>query len=94
MPISRIYARKAKSTDSRHPWNRCLVANLGREDAVDPWSDQLQMAKWPEGAMSEAGKLSFEVTPFIFYLTRQNDKSATQTTGGVAMKLDTSKNPK
>jgi hypothetical protein len=51
------------------------------------------MAKWLEGAMSEAG-MSFQVTPFIFYLTRQNDKSATQTTGGIAMKLDASKNPK
>jgi len=36
--------------------------------------------------------MSFQVTPFIFYLTRQNDKSATQTTGGVAAKLDTKVN--
>ena len=62
---------------------------LGGRIKVDPWSDQLQLAKWPEGAMSEAGKMSFQITPFIFYLTRQNDKSAKQTTGGVAVKLDT-----
>jgi hypothetical protein len=87
-------APSAEQPEAKPGANATAALPLGGRIKVDPWSDQLQMAKWPEGAMSEAGKLSFEVTPFIFYLTRQNDKSATQTTGGVAMKLDTSKTPK
>ena len=44
--------------------------------------------------MSEAEKMSFQITRFVLYLTRQNDKSAKQTTGGAAAKLDTNTNPR
>jgi hypothetical protein len=67
---------------------------LGGRIKVDPWSDQLQMAKWPEGAMSEAEKMSFQITPFVYYLIRQNDNSTTQRTGGAAAKMDTTANPR
>jgi hypothetical protein len=85
-------APSAEQSEAKTRANTMAALPLGGRIKVDPWSDQLQMAKWPEGTMSEAGKLSFQVTPFIFYLTRQNDKSATQTTGGVAAKLDTKAN--
>jgi hypothetical protein len=44
--------------------------------------------------MSEAERMSFQITPFVFYLTRQNANPATQPTGGIAAKLDTSGNQK
>jgi hypothetical protein len=53
------------------------------------------MAKFrPEATKSEARKMSFEITPFVFYLTRQSDTSTAQPTGGVAAKLDTKANPR
>jgi hypothetical protein len=85
-------APSAEQSEAKTRANTMAALPLGGRIKVDPWSDQLQMAKWPEGAMSEAGKMSFQITPFIFYLTRQNDKSATQTTGGVAAKLETKAN--
>jgi hypothetical protein len=88
----RDVAPPAEQSEAKTRANQMAALPLGGRIKVDPWSDQLQMAKWPEGAMSEAGKMSFQITPFIFYLTRQNDKSATQTTGGVAAKLDTKAN--
>jgi Peptidase family M48 len=67
---------------------------IGGRVKVDPWTDQLQMAKSKLAApMSEAEKMSFQITPFAFYLTRQNDRRTTQPTAGVAAKLDTSQNP-
>ena len=88
----RDVALPAEQSEAKMKANAMAALPLGGRIKVDPWSDQLQMAKWPKGAMSEAGKMSFQVTPFIFYLTRQNDKSATQTTGGVAAKLNTKGN--
>jgi hypothetical protein len=47
----------------------------------------------PEAAMSEAEKMPLEITPFVLYLTRQEDNSATQPAGGVAGKLDAKAKP-
>jgi hypothetical protein len=67
---------------------------LGGRVKVDPWTDQLQMAKSKLAApMSEAERMSFQITPFAFYLTRQNDRRTTQPTSGVAAKLNTGQNP-
>ena len=67
---------------------------LGGRVKVDPWTDQLQMAKSKLAApMTEAERMSFQITPFALYLTRQNDRRTTQPTAGVAAKLDTSQNP-
>jgi len=88
----RDVALPAEQSEAKMKANAMAALPLGGRIKVDPWSDQLQMAKWPEGAMSEGVKMSFQITPFIFYLTRQNAKSATQTTGGVAAKLNTKGN--
>ncbi|HTP67268.1 MAG TPA: M48 family metalloprotease [Dongiaceae bacterium] len=57
---------------------------LGGRVKVDPWADRLQFAKSrPEAPMSEAEKMSFEVTPFMLYLTRPNAKPQ-----GVAARVD------
>ena len=73
--------------------NRFLLP-LGGRIKVDPWSDQLQMANSkPEAALSEAEKMPFQITPFVFYHTRQEDNSATQPAAGVAAKLDAHAKP-
>jgi hypothetical protein len=69
--------------------NAVAALPLGGHIKVDPWSDQLQLAKFrPEAAASEAERMPFEVTPFELYLTRQENNAATQPAGGVAAKLD------
>jgi hypothetical protein len=45
-------------------------------------------------AMREGEKMSFQITPFVFYLTRQNDNSGAKPAGGVAAKLDANTNPR
>jgi len=47
---------------------------LGGRIKVDPWHDQLRMLKSkPVGTAAEAEYLPFEITPFVFYLTRQGE---------------------
>ena len=88
-------APSPEQSEAKPRTNPTAALPLGGRIKVDPWSDQLQMAKFrPEAAMSEAGKMSFQITPFVFYLTRQNDNSTTQPTGGVAAKLDTNAKPR
>ena len=46
---------------------------LGGRIKVNPWNDQLQMLKSkPVGTVAESEKMPFEITPFLFYLTRDN----------------------
>jgi hypothetical protein len=74
--------------------NAIVALPLGGRIEVDPWSGQLRLAKSkPEAAMSEAEKMPFQITPFVFYLTRQMDNSATQPADGVAAKLDANAKP-
>jgi hypothetical protein len=47
---------------------------LGGRIKIEPWNDHLQMLKSkPVGTVAESEKLPFEVTPFMFYLTRQGE---------------------
>jgi hypothetical protein len=79
-------APSAEPSEAKARTSAMAALPLSGRVKVDPWSDQLQWAKSrPEAAMSEAEKMSFQITPFVLYLTRQNDKSAKQTTGGVAV---------
>jgi Peptidase family M48 len=84
----------AQRSDANPATNAIVALPLGGRIKVDPWSDQLRMAKSkPEAAMSEAEKMPFQITPFVFYLTRQMDNSATQPADGVAAKLDADAKP-
>ena len=75
--------------------NTIAALPLGGRIKVDPWSDQLQIAKpTSENAMSEAEKMPFQIAPFVLYLTRQGHASPTEPSGGVAAKLDANANPK
>jgi hypothetical protein len=47
----------------------------------------------PVGAVAEAEKMPFEVTPFVLYLTRQGDHSSTEAPAAVAAKSDSDTNP-
>jgi hypothetical protein len=82
----------AQQSDAKPAANAIVALPLGGRIKVNPWTDQLQMAKHkPEAAMSEADKMPFQITPFVFYLTRQEDNS--QPAAGVAAKQDVN-NPK
>ncbi|HEY2120994.1 MAG TPA: M48 family metalloprotease [Candidatus Acidoferrum sp.] len=81
-------------SDAKPATNMTAALPLGARIKVDPWSDQLKMVKSrPEAAMSEGEKMSFQITPFVFYLTRQQDNSAAQPAGGVAAKLNANAKP-
>ena len=84
----------AQRSDANPATDAIVALPLGGRITVDPWSDQLRMAKSkPETAMSEAEKMPFQITPFVFYLTRQMDNVATQPVDGVAAKLDAGAKP-
>ena len=84
----------AQQSDAKSATNAIVALPLGGRIKVDPWSDQLRMARSkPEAALSEAEKMPFQITPFVFYLTRQVDNSATQPADGVAAKLDDNAKP-
>jgi len=85
---------KAEELDAK-PAHTTGALPLGGRIKVDPWSDQLQMAKArATGTLSEAERMSFQITPFYFYLTRAENSSPTQIPVGVAAKLDREANTK
>jgi hypothetical protein len=74
--------------------NAIAALPLGGRIKVDPWNDQLRLRKSkPVGTVAEAEKMPFQITPFVFYLTRQGDNSPTQAPGAVAAKLDADAKP-
>jgi hypothetical protein len=91
-----LTAQPATQQSHDKPETKAIAAlPLGGRIKVDPWSDQLQIAKpASEPAMSEAEKMPFQIAPFVFYLTRQGNTSPTEPSGGVAAKLDANANPK
>jgi hypothetical protein len=69
----------AQPTAAKPAAEAVVALPLGARIKVDPWDDQLRMLKSkPESAMAEDEKRPFEITPFVVYLTRQGDKSATE----------------
>jgi len=50
---------------------------LGGRIKIDPWNDQLRMLKSrPVGVVAEAENTPFQITPFMFYLTRVADNAS------------------
>ena len=81
-------ASAAPSAESEaKPTARVIAAlPLGGRIKVDPWNDQLRMLKSkPVGTVAETEKMPFQITPFLFYLTRDN--SPVEGKGSVAAKL-------
>ena len=67
---------------------------VGGRVKVDPWNDRLKMLKSrPVGAVAEDEKRPFQITPFEFYLTREESSSSTGTPAGVAAELNADVRP-
>ncbi|HKW65139.1 MAG TPA: M48 family metalloprotease [Candidatus Acidoferrum sp.] len=74
---------------------------LGGRIKIDPWNDQLRMLKSkPVGTVGEAENTPFQITPFMFYLTRVADNSpapmmtsATPAPGVAAAQMDAPPKP-
>jgi Peptidase family M48 len=70
---------KPTTPPEQKPAAKAIVAlPLGGRIKVDPWNDQLHMLKSkPVGTVAEAENTPFQITPFMFYLTRaENSQSA------------------
>src|SRR5713226_5383885 len=75
--------------DAKPAGNVIVALPLGGRVKVDPWNDQLRLLKSkPAGTMADTEKMPFQITPFVFYLTRQGDNQPAQAAGPVAVKLD------
>jgi len=75
--------------DAKPAGNVIVALPLGGRVKVDPWNDQLRLLKSkPAGTMADTEKMPFQITPFVFYLTRQGDNPPAQAAGPVAVKLD------
>jgi hypothetical protein len=85
----------AKPADAKaKPANVIAALPIGGRIKVDPWNDQLRMLKSkPVGALAEDEKRPFQITPFAFYLTRQESSSSTETPSGVTAELDADARP-
>jgi hypothetical protein len=74
--------------------NAIAALPLGGRIKVDPWNDELRMLKSkPVGMVAETEKMPFQITPFVFYLTRQGVNLPTANPGTVAVKLDSDTKP-
>jgi Peptidase family M48 len=84
------------STESNEKTSISVIAALplGGRIKIDPWNDQLRMLKSkPSVAIAESEKMLFQITHFLFYLTRQADNSASEDPGAVATKLPSGSKP-
>ena len=67
----------APDTEDKPAANEIVALPLGGRVKIDPWSDDLYLLKSaPVGNISERDKMPFEITPFMLYLTRQEDHGA------------------
>jgi len=81
-----------KPADAKSTANVLAALPIGGRIKVDPWNDHLTLLKAkPLGAIAEEEKKPFQITPFVFYLTRQVD--STEGTGASASRLDIGINP-
>ena len=77
-PVSAAPASGEKSSAGDKPAANTIVAlPLGGRIKVDPWNDQLHLLKSkPVGTVAEGENTPFQITPFMFYLTRvENSQS-------------------
>jgi hypothetical protein len=81
-------------SDAKPAANVLAALPLGARIRVDPWNDQLRMLKSkPVGMVAETEKMPFQITPLVFYLTRQGENPTPEAAGAVAVKLDTETKP-
>jgi len=81
-------------SDAKPAANTIAALPLGGRIKVDPWNDQLRMLKsTPVGTVAEDENIPFQITPFVFYLTRQGDDTWTRALDAAAAALDTETKP-
>ena len=67
---------KAAPAEEKADKNVIAALPLGGRIKIDPWDDQLRMLKSKSvGMVAEAENTPFQITPFMFYLTRVADNS-------------------
>jgi hypothetical protein len=94
VPTSLTMASSVFSADSedKPAANTIFALPLGGRIKVDPWNDHLEMLKSkPVGTVAEREKMPFQITPFLFYLTRDN--SSAEGKGAVAAKSPSATKP-
>jgi hypothetical protein len=92
--VAAVFSAGPPDADAKPAANVIAALPLGGRIKVDPWNDELRMLKSkPVGAVAEAEKVPFEVTPFVIYLTRQGDHSATEAPSAIIAKTDSEPKP-
>jgi hypothetical protein len=77
--------KAADAPEEKVDKNVIAALPLGGRVKVDPWNDQLRMLKSkPVGTVAEAENTPFQITPFMFYLTRVADNSPAPTMAAAA----------
>src|SRR5271155_628338 len=83
-----------RPSDAKPGANAIAALPLGGRIKVDPWNDQLRMLKSkPVGTVAEDENLPFQITPFVFYLTRSGDDSWTKALDAATATLDAETKP-
>ena len=68
--------KPASAPEAKVEKNIVAALPLGGRIKIDPWNDQLRMLKSKTvGMVAEAENTPFQITPFMFYLTRVADNS-------------------
>ena len=84
VPTSWTITSQTVSAESKEkPMTNVIVAlPLGGRIKIDPWNDQLRMLNsMPAGRVVESERMPFQLTPLVFYLTRQRDNSSPEAPG-------------
>lgn len=98
VPKSWIAASAEFSTQPNQNAAPSVIAALplGGRIKIDPWNDQLKMLNSkPVGPIAESEKMPFQITHFMFYLTRQGDRDnrSPEATGPIAAQLPSDTKP-
>jgi hypothetical protein len=84
VPTSWTIASQMVSAESKEKPGANVIAALplGGRIRIDPWNDQLRMLNSPPvGGVAESDRMPFQLTPLVFYLTRQRDNSSPEAPG-------------
>jgi hypothetical protein len=82
-------AKSGQPSDRQPPANVTAALPIGGRIKVDPWNDQLTLLRAKAiGPVAEDEKKPFQITPFVFYLTRPGESSSSEAVGSAAAKSD------
>ena len=77
---------------SRRPMPSRRRRSAGASNSTRGMMSRMLKSK-PVGMIAETEKMPFQITPFVFYLTRQGVNLPAANPGAVAVKLDTETKP-